>query len=125
MFSILFLLCGFAAFAQDALVGTWKGTSICQVKPSPCNDEIAVYHVSKTDKVNVYRMVMNKMVNGREEDMGVTDYVYDAKAGTLVSFDKERNLWWRFSVRGERMEGTLTRDKTLYRVIKLTKSASN
>jgi phage repressor protein C with HTH and peptisase S24 domain len=113
LLTLALMLCGAGVFAQDSLVGTWKGTSICQIKPSACNDEIAVYYVSKTDKANVYHMIMNKVVNGKEEDMGVLDYTFDAKAETLVCYDKKYNLLWTFHVKGDSMEGTLTRGETL------------
>jgi hypothetical protein len=36
------------------LIGTWKGTSICQVKNSPCHDENVVYHISKNKGVDTF-----------------------------------------------------------------------
>ena len=29
------------------LIGVWKGSSICQIKNSPCHDETVVYYISK------------------------------------------------------------------------------
>lgn len=56
---------------QDNISGTWKGTSIYQVKDSPCHDEITIYHAVKAEG-NTYRFQMNKMVNGKEVEMGET-----------------------------------------------------
>ena len=103
------------------IIGTWKGTSICQVKNSPCHDEIAAYHVLKGDKPGIYQFVMNKIVNGAEEDMGVLQYTYDAAANTLTSVDEKRKTIWKFKLNDKTMEGTLVYNNVLYRIIKLTK----
>ena len=105
----------------DSLIGTWTGTSICQVKNSPCHDEIAVYHFSKGKGSNVYNCQGNKMVNGKEEEMGLIVYVYDEKTKTLTghfgSHDK-----WTLKVKGNIMDGTLVmNDSVLYRVIHVEK----
>jgi hypothetical protein len=110
-----------SAFNDTLVTGTWKGTSICQVKDSPCHDETAVYHVTKGDKPRVYHFIMNKMVDGKEEEMGALDYTYNATAGTLTNFDKIRKIIWKFNVKGKTMEGTLFYRGQLYRIIKLTK----
>src|SRR5205085_11476356 len=41
--------------AAADLVGNWEGTSICQVKPSPCHDEHVILRLShpQRDKINV------------------------------------------------------------------------
>jgi len=31
----------------QSIEGVWKGTSLCQIKDSPCHDETVVYHISK------------------------------------------------------------------------------
>ncbi len=110
-----------ASFTDTLLTGTWKGTSICQIKSSPCHDEISVCHISKTDKEGIYRLIMNKMVNGVEEDMGVLDFTYDAVAGTLSYKDEAHNAEWKFTIKGKTMDGTAIVKGQLYRVIKLTK----
>src|SRR5437763_16943088 len=28
-------------------VGVWRGTSLCRVRPSPCNDEVVVYRITR------------------------------------------------------------------------------
>jgi hypothetical protein len=107
---------------DSLLIGTWKGTSICQVKSSPCNDEIAVYHISKGEKPNTYHMLMNKVVNGKEEEMGTLDYDFDVTKQTLYYQDHQRNAAWNFKVDNHRMDGTLVYKDQLYRIIKLTKA---
>jgi len=107
---------------DSSLIGTWKGTSICQVKPSPCNDEIAVYHVTNGAKPNTYHFVMNKVVNGKEEEMGPLDLDYDATKRVLSYQDHQRNAVWSFKVGNHQMDGTLVYKDQLYRIIKLTKA---
>lgn len=108
---------------QDDVVGTWKGTSICQVKDSPCHDEIAIYHAVKAEG-NTYRFQMNKMVNGKEVEMGETMFIYDKNSKTLdgVTTSTKRKGLWHFVVKDDTMLGTLTVDNNvLYRVIDLHK----
>jgi len=50
MIALAFFL---AAAAADPISGTWEGTSLCQVKPSPCHDEHVIYRVTETS-VNHY-----------------------------------------------------------------------
>ena len=117
----LLLICG--ANQQDNIVGTWKGTSICQVKDSPCHDEIAIYHAVKAEG-NTYRFQMNKMVNGKEVEMGETMFTYDKNSKTLdgVTTSAKRKGIWHFVVKDDTMLGTLTVDNNvLYRVIDLHK----
>jgi len=43
----------------------------------------------KGSKPGTYHFVMNKVVDGKEEDMGPLDYTYDAATGTLTSFEQD------------------------------------
>jgi len=113
---------GYSSFNDSLFIGTWKGESICQVKSSPCHDEIAVYHILKGDKPNTFHFIMNKMVNGVEEDMGVLDYTYDSATNTFTSIDDKHKTVWMFTIKNETMEGTLIYNNILYRVIKLSKA---
>lgn len=109
--------------ADDSLlIGTWKGTSICQVKPSSCHDEIAAYHITKAERPNTYRMLMNKVVDGKEEEMGISDYNYDPTSKTLTYIDDKRGVTWTFHLKGTSMDGTLVYENKTYRVIKLNKT---
>jgi len=107
---------------QDDIIGTWVGTSICQVKDSPCHDETAIYHAVKAEG-NTYRFQMNKMVNGKEEEMGETMFTYDTNKKTLdgVTISPKGKGLWHFVVKGNTMYGTLTVENILYRVIDLHK----
>ena len=66
-----------AAAASDPVSGTWEGTSLCQVKPSPCHDEHVIYRISRTG-VGRYRLDGYKLVSGKELFMGTIDFDFDA-----------------------------------------------
>jgi hypothetical protein len=116
------LLSIYSVNQQDNIIGTWKGTSICQVKNSPCHDETAVYHAIKSEG-NTYHFQMNKMVNNKEEEMGETVFTYDTNNKTLdgVTTSPKGKGLWHFVVKGNTMHGTLTVENVLYRVIHLHK----
>lgn len=115
----------FASAVKDTIEGVWKGTSICQVKNSPCYDEEVVYHISKAAGPNSYTILMNKIVNGKEEEMGALNCTYDAVKNTLTGKTvdrRNREGFWLFTVSGNKIKGTLTIEgKILYRVIDVTK----
>ena len=129
MFALSAILQHFAGYAQqttsDKIEGIWKGTSLCQVKPSACHDENVVYHISKKS-ANVYTIQANKIVNGAEVDMGTFDsVVYNETKQTLTFTMKDRqgrSNVWLFKLDGMQMHGTLTQETTLFRIVELKKS---
>ena len=130
MFALSAILQHLPGYAQqttaDKIEGIWKGTSLCQVKPSACHDEDVVYHISKTS-ANLYTMQASKIVNGVEEDMGTFDsVVYDETKQTLRFTMKDqqgRSNVWLFKLDGMQMHGTLTiNENTLFRKVELKKS---
>ena len=63
------------AFAQAPApspnpVGVWRGTSLCTVRPSPCNDEIAVYRITRVNARDSLSFDGRKVVKGQEVEMG-------------------------------------------------------
>jgi hypothetical protein len=106
---------------DTALNGVWRGESICQIKSSPCHDEIAVYHLTKLKEPNMFRFVANKVVDGKEVAMGILDFTYHAKDQTLTCDDAQHSATWRFELNGDEMNGTLMYKGELYRVIHLKK----
>lgn len=105
---------------DSMLVGSWRGTSICQVKNSPCHDETVVYHISKGKGMNDFVVQASKIVNGVEDDMGTIPFVYDEKKNALISsaYDSQ----WNFKLTNNKLDGTLISQGSLYRIIQLTKS---
>lgn len=123
--SILFLFTGIhsvksqKASVDNTIIGTWKGTSICQVKNSPCHDEVVVYHITKAQGTDTFSIAANKIVNGKEVEMGIIGFKLDRKNIRLLSTDY--NSFWTFNFKGKELDGTLVSGGSLYRIIKLTK----
>jgi hypothetical protein len=95
----------------DALFGTWRGTSICTPVRPACHDEIAVYHVTPSSKPDTVAMMMNKVVDGEEVEMGgIVEYRVDAKKRTLTYEFTARDGSvgvFIFTWSGKKMTGTL------------------
>jgi hypothetical protein len=117
---LLVLLFGRTATAQS-FDGVWKGTSLCQVKNSPCHDEVVVYYVSKDSTGRSYIMDAKKIVSGKEEDMGLLSFVYDDKQKVFVCVDIVHNARWEFRITGNAMKGTLVSKGDLYRIVDVKK----
>ena len=100
------------------LTGTWRGTSICQIKNSPCHDETVVYHISKNNAVDTFYVNASKIVNGVEEEMGILPFVYNEKKNQFIS---TAYGIWTFNVEGTKLEGTLFVRGELYRKITVSK----
>lgn len=97
------------------LTGNWKGSSLCQVKNSPCHDETVVYHISKHAGVDSFFIDARKIVNGAEEEMGILAFAYDKKRNQL--FSTAYKGIWTFTVETNKLEGTLFVQGDLYRKI--------
>lgn len=118
---LLFILIFGKAVTAQSFEGTWKGTSLCQVKNSPCHDEIVVYHISKDSTGKSYEVIANKIVDGKEEYMGTIPFTYDDKQKVFVSVDSVRNARWEFKITGSAMKGTLMLKGDLYRIVDVKK----
>lgn len=112
--SIVFLSLAAGAHAADAkkeLIGTWRGTSLCTPVRPACHDEIAVYHVAPSAKADVVAMTMNKVIDGKEVEMGGTvEYHVDWATRTLAyeftARDGSHGVF-QFTWNGREMTGTL------------------
>ena len=114
---------GSAPKASDdlaSLVGDWRGESLCQVKPSPCHDEVVVYHIARGAKPEAVTMSADKIVNGEAQNMGSLDCQFDAAKHALTCVIPRGTFHFTFS--GNKMEGTLTTtDGVLFRKISAKK----
>ena len=125
--SLLIVLSCATAFAVDKrrvdvadLVGDWSGTSLCQVKPSPCHDEQVVFRLSHPQKGTI-TVQADKIVDGKPVTMGVGDWSYDPVSQAL-SWEIPRGTW-KLVVDGDDMSGTLiTRDNVVFRKVHLRRS---
>jgi stress response protein SCP2 len=118
---LLFILIFGKTVMAQSFEGIWKGTSLCQIKNSPCHDEIVVYHISKDSTGKSYEVIANKVVDGTEEYMGTIPFTYDDKQKVFISVDSARNARWEFKMTGNAMKGTLMLKGDLYRIVKVKK----
>jgi len=118
---LLFILIFGKSVTAQSFEGIWKGTSLCQVKNSPCHDEIVVYHISKDSTGRSYEVIANKIVDGKEEYMGTLLFTYNDKQKVFVSVDSVRNARWEFRISGGAMKGTLIYKGDLFRIIDVKK----
>ena len=102
-------------------VGTWRGTSLCLVRPSPCHDEVVVYRITPVKGSDSLSMDARKIVNGKEEEMGVLSCAFTAQGASLAC--PMRNGMWRFTVSRDSLVGELrTPDGTRFRDVRTARS---
>lgn len=106
------------------LVGDWTGESICVGNNPSCHDEKVIYHISRSQTdASKFKLVADKIVNGKPEWMYDQDVTYDAGKGMLTGeFQNARyHGLWEYRVKGNEMEGTLSLlpDRTVVRRIKV------
>ena len=109
------------ASSNEQVAGVWRGHSVCTVKSSPCHDEVNVYRVSAVaGKPEAYLVAADKIVDGKEVEMGTGEWTFDSKSHSLVYVFPKGTF--RLKVTGGKMEGELKLpDGTLYRQIWLEK----
>jgi len=105
-------------------VGTWRGTSLCLVRPSPCHDETVVYRITQRNVTDSVSIDARKIVGGEEEGMGVL-------ACRLVSHGGEVLCVlplgvWHFTVRNDSLTGELRlKDNTRFRDVRTVRSPND
>lgn len=116
-FALLTFLVGGATGAMFGdPVGTWRGRSTCHVRPSTCRDEVVVYRITRTAGSDSLSLDGRKVVDGDEVEMGVLACSYDAAHGQLTC--PIPIGVWRFTMRGDRLDGELRRtDGTMLRTV--------
>jgi hypothetical protein len=114
------------AFAQDAAaksnpVGDWRGTSVCTVRPSACNDENVVYRIMRVNASDSLTIDARRIVNGKEVEMGVIG-CRSAASGAQVTCAMPNGVW-HFTIRGDSLVGELRLpDNSKFRDIKASRS---
>lgn len=102
-------------------VGVWRGTSLCLVRPSPCHDEVVVYRITRLNAGDSLSMDARKIVNGKEEEMGVLSCAFAVQGASLAC--PMRNGMWRFTVSRDSLVGELrTPDGTRFRDVRTARS---
>jgi hypothetical protein len=110
-----------AQAASPDPVGTWRGSSLCQVRPSPCHDERVVYRITRTTARNSLALDGRKIVNGAEVKMGVLGCRLDAPSARLTC--PIPSGVWQFTIRGDSLVGELRRsDGTKVRDVRTGRS---
>jgi hypothetical protein len=110
-----------ATDARSVLYGAWEGQSICTNVLPACHDEHAVYHIAASEKPDTVVVKGNKVVDGKEEEMGTFEFRVDPTATTLTC--EYRGTLWTFTRSGTRMQGTAKHltDGAVIRNIRLEK----
>ena len=94
-------------------LGDWSGESICvnRERFPACHDEKVIYHFTRVaDKPNTVNLSADKIVDGKPENMGSYDFVYDSKKHTLTSeYKTDRvDLLMEFTLKDDVLNGTMT-----------------
>ena len=94
-----------AQTARPDPVGTWRGTSLCQVRQSACHDENVVYRLTRTPARDSLALDGRRIVNAAEVEMGVLGCRLDAPSARLRCAIP--NGVWQFTIRGDSLVGEL------------------
>jgi hypothetical protein len=107
-----------------ALVGDWRGDSICVVRPSACNDEKALYHFKQIGgQPNRFSLQADKIVNGQAEEMGTMECSYAPEKHAVTCSTPRLALY--LTLKGNSLDGTMNlTDGTLWRNISLKKDGA-
>lgn len=107
--------------ANAVLTGDWRGPSTCVVKPSGCQDEDSLYHITViADRPGRFSLKGDKMVAGKPVTMGTVECGYDAGHKLLTCNFAHQLL--EFAVQGNQMTGTMKlEDGTVWRKLSLKK----
>jgi len=111
-----------SAGGDSALVGDWRGDSVCVVRESACRDEDSLYHIIQVpEKPGRFSLRADKIIGGKPVTMGTSDCSYDAKEHTLECTIPTGSTL-RFALEGTTLRGSMTlANKTLWRKITLKK----
>jgi hypothetical protein len=101
--------------------GTWRGTSVCLVRPSACSDEVVVYRIARATGADSLTLDARKIVRGEEQEMGVLTCHLTSPQGPLMCA-MPRGIW-RFSVRNDSLVGELRlSDNTRFRDVRTVRA---
>ena len=95
-------------------VRVWRGTSVCLVRPSGCNDEVVVYRIARARAADSLTVDARKIVHGVEQEMGVLTCRIASPQGPLTCAIPHGI--WQFVVRKDSLVGELRLpDETKFR----------
>lgn len=103
--------------APTTPLGVWRGTSVCLVRPSSCNDEIVVYRITPMKTADSLAVDARKIVRGEEQEMGVLGCRLVPPSGPLTCTIPQGV--WQFRVRNDSLTGELRLvDNTRFREVR-------
>ena len=102
---------GQSSSPKDAVLGTWRGTSICTKVPGneACRDENVIYEFrSKGGRNDFVTLKGDKVVNDKIVPMYEIECTYDAKQNRWISeFQNSRvHILWSYVVHDSTITGT-------------------
>lgn len=104
-------------------VGTWRGTSVCLVHPSSCNDELVVYRITQLKAADSVALDARKIVRGEEQEMGVLHCRFVASTGQVDCVIPQGA--WHFRVSNDSLTGEFRRtDNTRFRDVRTVRAAN-
>ena len=103
--------------AATTPMGTWRGTSVCLVRRSACNDEIVVYRIARMKAADSLTLDARKIIGGEEQEMGVLTCRLTPPGGPVTCAIPRGT--WQFRVRNDSLVGELLlADKTKFRDVR-------
>jgi hypothetical protein len=115
--ALLFLA---AAGPRQVLIGHWAGTSLCTPVRPACHNEAASYWIKENKSEDMVTIDAGKIVDGKDELMGSSDFRIDWKAHRLTGSLGQATMTLVWS--GSTMTGTMNQpDGQVVRNIRLTK----
>ena len=104
-----------------AVLGEWRGESICLARKPICKDEKVIYRIRRSaEDPSRISVIADKIVDEHPVYMGTLACDYE-KIKQVLSCEMPQGVW-KFTVAGMKMQGTLTlNDKTLARRVSVEK----
>ena len=107
--------------APPTPLGVWRGTSVCLVRPSACNDESVVYRIAPTTAADSVTVDARKIVRGEEQEMGVLTCHLSALTTSLTCAFARGT--WSFRIRNDSLVGELRlTDDTKFRDVRAVRA---
>lgn len=107
--------------AATTPVGVWRGTSVCLVRPSACNDEVVVYRIARTSTADSLTIDGRRIVRGEEVEMGVLTCHFTSPSGPLTCALPRST--WTFRFHNDSLVGELREaDNTKFRDVRAVRA---
>jgi hypothetical protein len=109
--------------ARVTPMGIWRGTSVCLVRPSPCNDESVVYRITPMKTPDSVAVDGRKIVRGEEQEMGVLGCRLEPRSAELTCTIPQGV--WHFRAHNDSLTGELRHvDNSRFREVRAKRAQS-